>query len=92
LNLISYDTIDAKNNMYNFKFSIYNIDSVEVESLLSGGGEESLFEELFRRVVGQFEVVDAGVDGGIAALACVNLRQTTENAPQLTETRMLDMT
>ena len=42
--------------------------SVEVESLLAEGGDESLLHDLLGGVVGQFEVMDTSVHTGIHAL------------------------
>jgi len=44
-----------------------------VEAFFPGGGEQPLAQDLFGLVLGQFEVVDAGVDRGVAALAGVHL-------------------
>ena len=47
-----------------FKFQI--LLSVEVETLFACGGQEPFAQNLLRVVLGQFEVMDARVDGRIA--------------------------
>lgn len=61
------------------------VDLVEVEPLLPGGGEKTLAQQLFCRVVGQLEVVHAGVDRGVTALACVHLAHHSEAGVQVSQ-------
>jgi len=44
-----------------------------MEAFLLGGGKQSVAENLFRRILGQFEIVDARVDGRVAAIGRVYL-------------------
>lgn len=62
---------------------------VEMESLFPGCHEQLLSHDLFGGVVGQLEVVDAGVDGGVGAVSSVDLaddRQTWEEISEATWT------
>jgi hypothetical protein len=52
---------------------------VQMESLLSGGHEQPLAHHLLGRVVGQLQVVHTRVDGGIRAIAGVDLSDNRQS-------------
>lgn len=45
---------------------------IQVEAFFPGGGQKPLTQNFFGLVLGQFQVVDASVDRGVAALAGVH--------------------
>jgi hypothetical protein len=57
-----------------------------MESALFGGAQQPLAEDLFGRIVGEFEIVDAGVDGRVASGSGIDLSDDGESGVKIGET------
>lgn len=57
-----------------------------MESALFGGAQQPLAKDLFGRIVGQFEIVDAGVDRRVASGSGIDFSDNGESWVEVSQT------